>query len=732
MKTARTRANRALIVTLSLLTLIWSTGFGLIQTQQAQAAPGSWPAAWNTVTQGGVPVTDEEGRAGCLDTTTGGPANGGSAVQPAEADIGSEADCKNPDKVNPGTAPSMYFVYSDVLADTVDCLTTDDDELYFRTRYAGDPRHNSAINGLKNTVWETHLDVTGDGVADYHIVVDGNPQQSTEIIQLVDASYTEIWSATTDPAVGYVRVTATPETPPGDDSSHEEYFMDIQIPVSAFPDGVICSGTSITVNQVTTAQESNDPTGKDSLLVGPADPIDVGDGINLAIDKTVDDDAPLVGSQVVFTISVTNDGPDDATGVTVDDILPAGLTYVSDDSVGDYDDASGVWTIGTLLDNETVTLMITAGVDDGTAGSTIINTAETQAEQDEANETDNVDTAEVMPWQEPPQEGLDLAVTKVVDNSAPVVGTQATYTITVSNEGSDDATGVVVDDVLPVGVTYVSDDSGGDYDDDSGVWTIGDLAVGDSISIDILVDVDPGTTGQTINNEACVSSDGRDVDPSDDCADVDITPDPVVVVDPQSDDLDIAVIETVSDPTPSEGDTISFTISALNGGPIAATGLALSVTLPAGVTFVSSAGVGSYNPASNLWTIGNLGVGNSAVLTISVTVDAGADGQTLASNAQLASVDQNDTDPSNNQADASITVAAVVSQQEPAQQEYEPVTPAASLAETGVAGYLPMLIGALLLAGLTIISFSSSQPALAKGVNKSAVATLRKSKKGKS
>src|SRR4029453_5508058 len=53
-----------------------------------------------------------------------------------------------------------------------------------------------------------------------------------------------------------------------------------------------------------------------------------------AIPKTINNPAPNVGDQIVFTITLTNAGPDAATGVQVTDLLPAGLTFVSASPTG--------------------------------------------------------------------------------------------------------------------------------------------------------------------------------------------------------------------------------------------------------------------------------------------------------------------------------------------------------------------------------------------------------------
>jgi uncharacterized repeat protein (TIGR01451 family) len=68
------------------------------------------------------------------------------------------------------------------------------------------------------------------------------------------------------------------------------------------------------------------------------------------------------GDTVVYTLTATNKGPDAATGVTVKDQLPATLIYVSDDSSGKYDAATGAWTVGDMANGESKLLKITTTV----------------------------------------------------------------------------------------------------------------------------------------------------------------------------------------------------------------------------------------------------------------------------------------------------------------------------------------------------------------------------------
>lgn len=114
---------------------------------------------------------------------------------------------------------------------------------------------------------------------------------------------------------------------------------------------------------------------------------------DLSITKTVDDATPSVGDTIVYTVTVTNGGPDAATGVAVTDLLPAGLSYVSNvPSQGTYISSTGVWTVGAIANGASKTLAITATVDTGTGSDTITNTAEvTASDQTDADSTPDND-----------------------------------------------------------------------------------------------------------------------------------------------------------------------------------------------------------------------------------------------------------------------------------------------------------------------------------------------------
>jgi uncharacterized repeat protein (TIGR01451 family) len=86
--------------------------------------------------------------------------------------------------------------------------------------------------------------------------------------------------------------------------------------------------------------------------------------IDLSLTMVVDEPSPDVGNNVVFTITLVNAGPVDATTVQVTNTLPGTLSFVSSvPSQGTFDSATGVWTVGTMLVSGSATLAIKATID---------------------------------------------------------------------------------------------------------------------------------------------------------------------------------------------------------------------------------------------------------------------------------------------------------------------------------------------------------------------------------
>jgi uncharacterized repeat protein (TIGR01451 family) len=93
-----------------------------------------------------------------------------------------------------------------------------------------------------------------------------------------------------------------------------------------------------------------------------------------------------------YTIAVTNNGPDTATGVSVTDTLPAGLSYVSS-TLSQGSIATGgpvTWTVGSLsVGSSAVAIIRTAA----NAGGSITNTATVVGSQIDLNAANNIAAA---------------------------------------------------------------------------------------------------------------------------------------------------------------------------------------------------------------------------------------------------------------------------------------------------------------------------------------------------
>ena len=216
--------------------------------------------------------------------------------------------------------------------------------------------------------------------------------------------------------------------------------------------------------------------------------------IDLELTKIADPTNVNVGDETTWTISLTNKGPDDASGVAVTVTPPEQVTYVSHIGLGDFDPGTGIWTVGDLAVGDTVLLSVTTTVDEeGTWTCEAEVTAADQVDVDSTpgdGEGDDWDDATVTTDSNPPDGIIDLELTKSADPSLVSVGDNTTWTIELTNQGPDAASGVAVTVFPPSAVTYSSHAGDGDFDPGSGIWTVGDLAVGASVTLAIETEVD--------------------------------------------------------------------------------------------------------------------------------------------------------------------------------------------------------------------------------------------------
>ncbi len=84
---------------------------------------------------------------------------------------------------------------------------------------------------------------------------------------------------------------------------------------------------------------------------------------DLEVKVEVSDETPGIGDEVVYVVTITNQGPDHGTGIAVTQVLPSRLQFVSaTTSQGEFASATGVWSVGALAVDARATLTVVARV----------------------------------------------------------------------------------------------------------------------------------------------------------------------------------------------------------------------------------------------------------------------------------------------------------------------------------------------------------------------------------
>jgi uncharacterized repeat protein (TIGR01451 family) len=360
------------------------------------------------------------------------------------------------------------------------------------------------------------------------------------------------------------------------------------------------------------------------------------------VDLTVVKDAPaevFTGETFSYTITVTNIGPDDAMGVTLTDTLPTSyVSYVS--SPGCIED-SGVVTcdIGVLpAGGSVVRNVYVIAIAVGTAH----NNAEVMGDNYDPNLGNNLDTADTLI-------NLaisDLAISKSGEPDSVRVGQNITYTLVITNYGPVAAPGVMLEDTLPVSVTFSSASLGCIHVNGVVTCDIGFMAVGDSALRHIVV---TSNAVGIAHNTAEVWSDITDPNPSNNTDSEDTLITPAL--------SDLAISKSGEPDSVRVGQTITYTLVITNFGPEAATGVILEDTLPVSVTF-SSASPGCIHVGGVVTcNVGSIAVGDSVLRHIVVAANAPG----IATNTAIVGSEIVDPNPTNNIASADTLITPAIS-----------------------------------------------------------------------
>jgi uncharacterized repeat protein (TIGR01451 family) len=334
-------------------------------------------------------------------------------------------------------------------------------------------------------------------------------------------------------------------------------------------------------------------------------------------------DTVRIGQLLTYTVTVTNHGPDAASGVSVRDSLPDGVTFVSaTSSQGSIPTRSGgvvTAALGSVADGGRATVTIVVRP---TVWGTLTDSASVSGAESDPNSVNNgpgPDNPAATANTTVPLPSAELFVLILAPDTVQL-GQTVTYKVNVTNDGPDPATNVILDDALPGGVTFVSAaaSQGPTPAVSSGFVSaaIGNLAVGASATMTIVVRTT--SAGILQDSASTIASDSDLLSP--DSMAIETT----TVVPPPSADLSVELYTSAGFPQDivRVGEPLTLTIIVTNNGPDPATGVVVRESLSASESFVSATpNQGSTPSRSGLVVtsaLGDLAVHSSATVTIVV------------------------------------------------------------------------------------------------------------------
>jgi len=415
------------------------------------------------------------------------------------------------------------------------------------------------------------------------------------------------------------------------------------------------AGTAALTNRASVASTTPDPNSANNTATATVTP--AAPRADLVVTKRAVTSPIVAGQPVQYVVTVTNNGPSDASTVSLTDSVPASLSAVSATSTaGSCSVAAGTVTcaLGTLAAGRSVEITVNAQLAAGATG-TLANSATATSPTTDPNTGNNTGTSS-----EPITTSADLGITKTATPRPVLDGNVATYTIVVTNTGPSTARSVVVTDPVPGVLTFIDASSTRGSCTSAGspvtvTCALGDLAVGATATVTVRASTPDDGSGQGATNTATVTLSTPDPELGNNSATHTL---------PTAAQADLALTKTVAPNPVIAGNTVSYTLTARNLGPSAAVGVTITDTIPAQVTNISAT---TTRPgASCAATVGNavsctaagLPRNTNFIVTVTGTVSPGAALGPMTNDASVTSRTPGDPSLDNNDAQATTNVVA--------------------------------------------------------------------------
>ena len=404
---------------------------------------------------------------------------------------------------------------------------------------------------------------------------------------------------------------------------------------------IVNSASGTIVNTVTVGSTTPDPN-PDNNTDTVVTIIEGENQADMAISKSAMPNPVAPEGILTYTIEVTNLGPDVAQNVIVTDTIPTDILSpeFSLDGGITWSPWTGSYSIGSLTNGESITLLIKGTVSNSAMG-TITNTVTVTSTTPDPNPNNNTDT--VTTTVESETELADLSISKAAMPNPVIPGGILTYTIEVSNLGPDVAQNVIVTDTIPTDILSpeFSLDGGITWSPWTGSYSIGSLANGESITILIRGTVSNSVTG-TITNTVTVTSTTPDPDLCNNSSSV------ITTTQPSSGMADLEIIKSSTSNPVKRGKRLTYVITVKNHGPSSAENVIILDDVPTSIKnpqFSLDGGI-TWNPWTGSYHIGSLTNGETKIILIKGKVSVCAMGK-IVNVASVTSTTQ-DSNPNNN------------------------------------------------------------------------------------
>ena len=345
------------------------------------------------------------------------------------------------------------------------------------------------------------------------------------------------------------------------------------------------------MNEASCGSNETDPDGCDDAASTEVTGT-VGTDADLSILKSASAESVSVGDSLIYTLDLINFGPDEATGVTVTDTLPEGVSFDSELSsplcteIESQVVECSLGVLGTGSSSEPFGTSVEIGVQvlTGAFGATLENTVTCNSDLVDPDGCE--DSVEVIVS----EAAADMSIVKQASTDSIAVGQQLTYIVEVLNSGPEVATGVVITDTLPDGVAFVSAQSSpscAEVGSQMIECNVGTLGNGESpeptaATFTIAIDVLEEATGTTLENTASCSSDLVDPDGCQDSTSVNLA-----AGDLKDGEADLVIFKDASEDPVTVGNQLTYTLELINFGPDEATDVVVTDNLPEGLSFNS-------------------------------------------------------------------------------------------------------------------------------------------------